>query len=254
VNTISRIKENRDWLPVRNTRDDVATYAPSVREQAETITILIADDDYFARRTLSQLIQGVPDFVLMGEAKDGQRAIADVLSLRPRVVIVKIGLPLVNGLEVTKQIKHRLPASAVLCLSSDNSDQAVYQAFSAGANGFCLDSTPSKHLLVAIRAVACGAAWLDPQAARRRQTTGAPAFPVAAPEPADRSAPEMPLSVREVEVLRLLAEGLSNREIAHRLTVSPETVKTHVKHIMEKLAVGDRTQAVVAALRNGLFQ
>jgi DNA-binding NarL/FixJ family response regulator len=161
-----------------------------------------------------------------------------------------------DGIEATKQIKEKAPGVRVIMLTSHKSDQTIFAALSAGANGYCLKNIAAQQLSSVIKMVADGAVWLDPGIANRvlsaYSAVEAPqAVAKAAPMPKQQKT-SISLSPRETEVLRLVADGLSNQKIAERLGLGLETVKTHMRHIMEKLAVSDRTEAAVKAMKQGI--
>lgn len=220
--------------------------------ETKTISIVIAEDHEITRVGLKLTLDQVAGLEVVGEAEDGLGAVAAVQRLNPQVVLMDIGLPLMDGIEATQKIKAEMPGVRVIMLTSHDSDQDVFAALAAGADGYCLKEISSSQLAMAIRTVADGAAWLDPGVASRvLRACSSAGIQSAAPGP-EGAAPASPLSQREIEVLRLVVEGLSNQQIADRLTLSVETVKTHMRHIMEKLAVSDRTQAAVKAMRQGL--
>lgn len=213
-----------------------------------TLSLVIVEDQLITRAGLKMILEAAPDLRVIGEADDGPSGVRQTLELKPALVLMDILLPGFDGIEATKQIKAALPQTRVLMLTTFERSEDVFAALGAGADGYCLKTIDGPQLHNAIRAVAQGAAWLDAGIAKR-VLDGVGKTPVA-PKAQDKS--KFALSAREVEVLQLIVEGLSNQEIADRLTVSAETVKTHVRHVMEKLVVSDRTQAAVKALRQGL--
>jgi two-component system, NarL family, response regulator LiaR len=213
------------------------------------ITILIVEDQLIARLGLRLILEQVGDFKIVGEAEDGHTAVTSALELAPSVVLMDIVLPGIDGIEATKQIKAGAPGVRVLMLTSHERDDDVFAALGAGADGYCLKTVSAEQLVLAIRAVADGVAWLDAGIARRVLQGSLKS--TSAPSPAQKS--KFALSQRELEVLQLIVDGMSNQEIADRLVLSSETIKTHIRHIMEKLTVSDRTQAAVKALREGLI-
>jgi DNA-binding NarL/FixJ family response regulator len=212
------------------------------------ITILLVDDYLVTRIGLKFSLAQVENFEVVGEAGDGAAAIQQALELRPAIVLMDIGLPNISGIDAAREIKSKLPQTRVIMLTSHERDEDVLAALAAGADGYCLKTIEMDQLATAINSVQSGAVWLDPAVARFviQNCLGAPAAKSAKP------ATTFPLSDRELEVLALVVDGMSNQEIAKRLIVSETTVKTHMRHIMEKLAVTDRTQAAVKALRQGL--
>ncbi|HEY9773861.1 MAG TPA: response regulator transcription factor [Planktothrix sp.] len=221
-----------------------------------TINIFIAEDHEITRVGLKLTLEHVPGFRVIGEAEDGKGTVKKVCELKPHVVLMDIGLPLMDGIDATCRIKEEVPATRVIMLTSHDNDRDIFAALGAGADGYCLKEVSGSQLAMAIRAVADGVAWLDPGVASRvlRACATITTAPVGVEDNVSKpSTPgPSPLSQRELDVLRLVVEGLSNQEIADRLILSVETVKTHMRHIMEKLAVSDRTQAAVKAMREGL--
>lgn len=215
------------------------------------IDILIAEDHEITRVGLRLTLEHIEGFRVVGEASDGKVAVEKALSLKPHIVLMDIGLPLMDGIDATCKIKEAQPATRVIMLTSHDNDRDIFAALGAGADGYCLKEVSESQLVMAIKAVADGVAWLDPGVASRvlRACAKVP------PQPDEQRAVTIvaPLSEREIDVLRLVVEGLSNQEIADRLILSVETIKTHMRHIMEKLTVSDRTQAAVKAMREGLI-
>ncbi len=209
-------------------------------------TVLIVEDHQITRTGLRLTIEQDSQFEVVGEAASGKSAVAQAKELKPELVLMDIGLPEMNGIEAAKLIKSALPATRLVMLTSHDSDEDIFSALAAGADAYCLKDIASEQLMIALKTVADGGGWLDPAIAGRvLRSSASRVLP-----PANES--KFMLSEREFEVLRLLVEGLSNLQMAERLKVSPETIKTHMRHIMEKLAVSDRTQAAVKALRAGL--
>jgi DNA-binding NarL/FixJ family response regulator len=213
------------------------------------IRILVCDDQALIRTGFATIIDAQPDLEVVGECGDGQAAIELAARLCPDVVVMDIRMPVLDGIQAT-----RLLAGAgvpnpvkVLVVTTFNLDEYVYEALRAGASGFLLKDAPPAQLLHGIRTVATGAALLAPEVTR--QLVGRYAARI---RPAGGSADDIPLTPRELDVLRLIAEGQSNSEIAAALVISPETVKTYVSRILTKLDLRDRVQAVVFAYRHGL--
>lgn len=217
-----------------------------------SIQVLIVEDQLITRLGLRIVIERFADLKIVGEADNGQSGVDQARNLNPAVVVMDVGMPVMDGIEATKQIKEALPGINVLILTSHDHDDDVFAALAAGADGYCLKDASAECLASAIRVVSQGASWLDPAIAKRvlKASADNQARPSAVP---DRKHDKFSLSVRESEVLELLVEGMSNLQMAERLIISNETVKTHMRHIMEKLTVSDRTQAAVKALREGLL-
>jgi len=219
-----------------------------------TIGILVADDHEVVRAGFAALLATQPDFHVLGTASDGGEAVRACRELRPDVVLMDVRMPGTDGIEATRQlIKEAVstaPAPKVLILTTFDLDEYVFDALRAGASGFLLKDATAERLFEAVRVVAAGEALLAPAITRRLISEFAK---TRRPVPAGQVTGGLPaLTPRETEVLRLIAAGLSNTEIAGRLVVTEETVKTHVSRILAKLGLRDRTQAVVAAYESGL--
>ena len=212
------------------------------------VRIVVADDQQVVREGFAALLQTQPDFTVVGTASDGDEATRICRRLHPDVVLMDVRMPGTDGIEATKRLAADARAPRVLILTTFDLDEYVYDALRAGASGFLLKDVTAEHLFDAVRVVAAGGALLAPNVTRRLISEFARHRP--------RTAASIPqlgeLTPRETEVLRLLAEGLSNPEIAARLVVTEETVKTHVSRVLRKLGLRDRTQAVVAAYETGL--
>jgi DNA-binding NarL/FixJ family response regulator len=219
------------------------------------VSVFIAEDHEITRVGLRLTLEQLSGFKVVGEANDGRLAVDNILSMKPEVVLMDIGLPTMDGIEVTKKVKELAPDCKVIMLTSHDSDRDVFAALAAGADGYCLKEVSGTQLAMAIRCVADGAAWLDPGVASRvlkACAVGGNVPQAAVSMTKQQSGAQQTLSQRELDVLKLVVDGLSNQEIADKLVVSVETVKTHMRHIMEKMAVSDRTQAAVKAMREGL--
>ena len=215
-----------------------------------TIGIVVADDHEVVRAGFAALLDTQPDFTVLGTACDGGEAVRVCRELRPDVVLMDVRMPSLDGIEATRQLAGPDgPGPRVLILTTFDLDEYVFDALRAGASGFLLKDVTAERLFDAVRVIAAGEALLAPAVTRR--LTGE--FTRLRPAP-DALAPTVmvTLTPRETEVLRLVAEGMSNPEIACRLVVTEETVKTHVSHILAKLGLRDRTQAVIAAYESGL--
>lgn len=213
------------------------------------IRVLVCDDQMLIRTGLVTIIDAQPDLEVIGECGDGQAAVELAGRLRPHVVVMDIRMPVLDGIEATRLLAGAgvLQPVKVLVLTTFNLDEYVYEALRAGASGFLLKDAPPSQLLHGIRTVSTGGALLDPEVTR--QLVGRYAARI---RPADGASRDIPLTPRELEVLRLIADGLSNSEVAAALVISQETVKTFVSRILTKLDLRDRVQAVVYAYRHGL--
>lgn len=215
-----------------------------------TIRIVVADDHDVVRTGFAGLLATQPDFTVVGTAADGAEALRVSREHSPDVVLMDIRMPGMDGIEATRHLaRPGTPGPRVLILTTFDLDEYVYDALRAGASGFLLKDVTAERLFDAVRVIAAGDALLGPTVTRRLIAE----FATLQRRPDTRPAAALAtLTPREVEVLRRLAEGLSNSEIAHRLTVTEETVKTHVSRILTKLGLRDRTQAVVTAYESGL--
>jgi len=215
-----------------------------------SVSIVVADDHEVVRAGFAALLDTQPDFTVLGTASDGSEAVRVCRELRPDVVLMDVRMPSLDGIEATRQLAEAgTPGPRVLILTTFDLDQYVFDALRAGASGFLLKDVTAERLFDAVRVVAAGEALLAPAVTRRLISE----FTRLRPVPDDQPPAAMgTLTPRETEVLRLVAEGLSNPEIAQRLVVTEETVKTHVSRILAKLGLRDRTQAVVAAYESGL--
>jgi DNA-binding NarL/FixJ family response regulator len=222
-----------------------------VNSSAAPVRIVVADDHQVVRTGFAALLDTQPDFTVLGTASDGAEAVRMSTELRPDVVLMDVRMPGTDGIEATRQLTGRAAGPRVIILTTFDLDEYVYDALRAGASGFLLKDVTAERLFDAVRVVAAGEALLAPAVTRRLISE----FARMPPKGADQRAPAAAvaeLTQRETEVLRLLAEGLSNPEIAARLVVTEETVKTHVSRVLHKLGLRDRTQAVVLAYESGL--
>lgn len=218
-------------------------------EPTPPIRVLVCDDQVLVRTGLATIIDAQPDLEVAGECGDGRTAVDMAGRLRPDVVVMDIRMPVLDGIEATRLLAGAGVADPVkvLVVTTFNLDEYVYEALRAGASGFLLKDAPPSQLLHGIRTVQTGQALLDPEVTRR--LVGRYATRI---RPTGNTPQDIPLTPRELEVLRLIADGFSNGEIAMTLLISPETVKTFVSRILAKLGVRDRVQAVVYAYRQGL--
>lgn len=210
----------------------------------DTIRILIADDHAIVREGLRTLIDTEPGLTLVGEAADGVEAVTRARLLKPDVILMDMSMPRKDGLTAIREIKEADPAARILVLTSFAEDDKVFPAIKGGASGYLLKDSSPLELLNAIRTVHRGEVSLHPTIARKviHELNQSSALPPTTD----------PLTEREVDVLRLVAQGLSNEAIAERLTLSERTVRTHVTNILSKLQLANRTQAALYALRQGL--
>ena len=212
------------------------------------IRVLLADDQRLVRAGFRMILSSEPDLQVVGEAADGLEAVELARALQPDVVLMDIRMPRLNGIDATTQLQRLDAPPRVLVLTTFNLDQYVYEALKAGASGFLLKDAPEQQLLAAIRTVVEGVALFAPEVTRQLVDT------LTRPRPAASTPAELAtLTPRELEVLRLVARGLSNHDLAHELHLTEATVKTHIARILTKLGLSSRTQAVVAAYESGLI-
>jgi DNA-binding NarL/FixJ family response regulator/class 3 adenylate cyclase len=233
-------------------QDELAAVTPTGTVDGSCVRVLIVDDQALVRTGFRMILEAEPDLEVVGEAADGQEALTKARSLSPDVVLMDVRMPEIDGIEATRRLLGEEGATAkVVMLTTFDMDEYVYEALRAGASGFLLKDVPPEQLITGIRAVASGDALLAPSVTRRVIEEF-----VRRPPDSVRTSPERlsELTAREFEVLKLIARGLSNAEIAKELFVSETTVKTHVAHVLMKLQLRDRVQAVVLAYESGLVQ
>ena len=211
------------------------------------IRVLICDDQAIARHGLQMILASAPDLKVVGQAQDGQEAVELTAQLAPDVVLMDLKMPRLNGVQATRRIRSQYPDVQVLVLTTYDADEWVFNAIRAGANGYILKDTPPDQLLSAIRDAAAGKTPVDPAVAGKL-------FKRVADKPVPQTdALVEPLSDRELEIVQLMAGGLTNAEIGAALFLSEGTIRNYISTILGKLGVKDRTQAVVTAIRYGLI-
>lgn len=215
------------------------------------IRVFIAEDHAIVRKGIRALLTMAPDMEVVGEASNGREAIPRVESLRPDVILMDLVMPEMDGIEAIRRITARQPEARILVLTSFATDDKVFPAIKAGALGYLLKDSDPEELVRAIRQVYRGESSLHPKIARKLLRELSEGQRPSRPDPTLARSVE-PLTEREVEVLRLVAQGQSNREIGNQLTISEGTVRTHVSNILGKLHLASRTQATLYALREGL--
>jgi NarL family two-component system response regulator LiaR len=208
------------------------------------IRVLIVDDHTIVRKGIRALLAEIEGIEVVGEADNGQEAVTQAETLHPDVILMDLAMPKMDGIEATRQIKASQPESRILVMTSFAADDKVFPAIKAGALGYLLKESAPEDLVQAIRQIHRGESSLHPTIARKvlQEIT----------HPSDRPPTPNPLTEREAEVLRLVAQGLSNQDIARKLNISDPTVRTHVSNIMSKLHLATRIQAALYALREGL--
>jgi len=206
-------------------------------KKLDKIRILVADDHFIVRMGLTALVNTEPDMEVIAEAADGGQAFEFFSRFKPDLTLLDLRMPVKSGIEVTAEIRKKSPSARVLILTTFDGDEDIHRALAAGAQGYILKSATGEKLIPAIRAVAAGQRWIPEDVATRL---------------ASRSLFEE-LTPREVEVMHQLAKGLANKEIAEALSISENTAKDHLKNILGKLRVADRTEAVTAAIQRGII-
>lgn len=215
------------------------------------IKILIVEDHMVARMGIAIIVENTPNFELVGQAQDGQEGVSLALHLKPDVILMDIGLPKIDGIEATRKIKEAKLNSSILMFTSRDSSDDIFAALRAGADGYIMKGSDEKTLKNAIEAVNQKAGWLDPQIARV-VLSGINEQKENTQDKTKSLNNKYGLTKKELEVLSLIVDGLSNQEIAQKLVVSLSTTKAHVHSILQKLYLTDRTKAAVTALKEGL--
>lgn len=217
--------------------------------------ILIVEDHPMTLVGLKMLLEKSDGMLVVGEAANGLEAVSLASTAQPEVILMDIGLPEMDGIEATQKIKQQHPGIRIIMLTSKDNEQDVFASLAAGADAYCMKGISIDMLSSAIEAVKEGTAWLDPAVARmvlgRFQGVKPSAELITNNGPNEQALEECPLTSRELEVLKLIVDGLSNPEIAEKLTITKATAKAHVHSILQKLCVDDRTQAAVLAMRQG---
>lgn len=239
------------------------------------IRILLVEDHALTRVGIKTVLKREADLDVVGEASNGEEAVAQAEALKPDVILMDVGMPVLDGIQASKKIVDSGNSAKIIMLTQHDNDQDILASLAAGASGYCLKDVESSRLYMAIRTVHVGDAWLDSAiagkvlklyskqapAAKEEHTETVVSGKQAMHSSAEQAAPKTyepdrpyaePLSPRELEVLGLIVEGLSNQQISDRLIISLPTTKTHVRNILNKLAVDDRTQAAVHAMRRGI--
>lgn len=212
------------------------------------IKLMIADDHKLFREGIKALLAVTDDIEVVGEAEDGETAVKQCLELQPDIVLMDINMPGLNGIQATRQILEKGPQTRIVMLTMLEDDASVFNAMRAGARGYLLKGAAPEEVLSVIRAVAEGQALFGPAIATRLMNY----FKEVGAKPAISGAPFPELTERELEILRLIAQGLNNQELAQKLVLSPKTVRNHITSIFSKLQVADRAQAIVRAREAGL--
>lgn len=221
--------------------------------KTDKINVLIVEDHALTRFGLKTALEAHESFGEVYEAENAERCIEAIIKFKPDLVIMDLGLPGINGIEATRQVKSFDEKIKVLVLTSHKNEDEVWDALSAGANAYCMKDIEPEKLIRVIESVYEGAAWLDPAIADTiLKTIAKSKTPKTSPEETGENREKVQLTDRELDVLRLIVNGYSNQEISEKLIVSIHTAKAHVCNILQKLSVEDRTQAAIKALKDGI--
>jgi DNA-binding NarL/FixJ family response regulator len=222
------------------------------KKHSSKIKVLLVEDHALMRVGMKHSLSIDDAIEVVGEAENGRICLEMTEKLHPDVILMDIGLPVMDGVKATKAVKERFPDIKVIILTIKEEDKDVFAALKAGADAYCLKDIPPEKLVIAIKTVFDGIAWLDPAIADRvlRNVRIKDNLNI---DTENNTAEQYGLTTREIDVLSLVVEGLSNQEIASRLNIAETTVKTHIRNILQKLSVDDRTQAAIRALKDGLI-
>jgi DNA-binding NarL/FixJ family response regulator len=228
----------------------------------DSLGVLVVDDQRLMRDGIASLLEIQPGLEVLGTAASGEEAIEKALALRPNVILMDVRMPGIDGVAATRQVLQQLPSCRILMLTTFDDDEYVIEALRAGASGYLLKDIPAQDLARAVQAVHKGIYQLDPAVAGKLVSAlGGSTSPISAGTPAkspaqsvrDAEIPPPELTAREIEVLRLIAQGATNREIATQLVISEGTVKNHISNMLSRLGLRDRTQAAIYAREHGLL-
>lgn len=233
----------------RQATDAAPAEGDAEQTASQKIRVLLADDHTILRAGLRMMLDAQPDIEVVGEASDGRQALAEAQRLQPDVVLMDITMPEMNGIEATRQVKRALDSTRVLILTMHENEEYLFQVLRAGASGYILKEAASTELISAIRIVWAGRFYMSPSA--QSMMVGDYLQRVRSGEERDSYSA---LTEREREILKLVAEGHTNNQIAERLFISPKTVDTHRTHIMDKLNLHSRAELVKYAMRRGLLE
>jgi DNA-binding NarL/FixJ family response regulator len=228
--------------------------APQPGRGTDPIRVLIADDHALVRRSLETVLQGEQGLELVGQASDGQEAVQIAGEVVPDVVLMDIRMPKITGIEAARQMKEVAPSAKIVMLTISDEEEDLFEAIRAGASGYLLKDIPLDELADSVRAVYGGQSLINPSMAGKLLTEFATLARRDSEDEPAKHAPAPKLTDREMEVLRLVARGLNNRDIAKELFISENTVKNHVRNILEKLQIHSRMEAVMIAVREKLIE
>jgi DNA-binding NarL/FixJ family response regulator len=221
----------------------------------EKVKVLLVEDHPHMRKSLRRLLEADSAIEIVGEACDGREGIDMCVRLKPDVVLLDVGLPVMDGIEACRLMREKEPSAKIIMLTSHNNERDIFASLAAGANGYCLKDSDFRKFPQIVQTVKAGDLWLDAVIAAKvlKVLPSTASTLISQRLPKEQQIVYEPLSKREVEVLELLVDGLSNSDIAARMGIGIETVKSHIKSILGKLAVSDRTQAAIKALRAGII-
>lgn len=220
----------------------------------DTIDIILVEDHELTRQGLAYGLSKFPNIRIVAEAENGQEAVTLVQQHQPHLILMDIVLPVLNGIKATRLIKEQAPQTKVLMLTSHNEQEKVFEAFAAGADGYCMKDVKTERLAQIVEMMMEGVLWLDPSIASFiLKVMPLISEAVTKASEKEKEVQEVELTTREKEILTLIAEGLNNKDMAEKLSISLFTVKNHVSNIIQKLSVEDRTQAAILALKKGLI-
>jgi DNA-binding NarL/FixJ family response regulator len=246
-------KKNAPGVPAPGAVPSVPT-APEPGQGTDPIRVLIADDHALVRRSLETVLQGEAGLELVGQASDGQEAVQIAGEVVPDVVLMDIRMPKITGIEAARQMKEVAPSAKIVMLTISDEEEDLFEAIRAGASGYLLKDIPLDELADSVRAVYGGQSLINPSMAGKLLTEFATLARRDSEDEPAKHAPAPKLTDREMEVLRLVARGLNNRDIAKELFISENTVKNHVRNILEKLQIHSRMEAVMIAVREKLIE
>ena len=229
----------------------MATKQKGSEKSSEALRVMVVDDHALFRRGLEMVLGAEPDLDLVGEASDGQEAVQRAQELMPDVILMDVRMPKRSGIEATRQIRDTLPHAKILMLTISDDEADLYEAIKAGAAGYLLKEIPIEEVAEAIRSVWAGQSRISPSMASKLLNEFAAMSKAADERPA---MPTPKLTDREMEVLKLVAKGMNNRDIAKELFISENTVKNHIRNILEKLHLHSRMEAVVYAVREKMIE
>jgi DNA-binding NarL/FixJ family response regulator len=229
------------------------------RDLTKPIRVFVVEDQAKILKNQLKLLEASKDIVIIGTALSGETAVEEVPKLKPDVLLLDLGLPRMSGIDVTREVKAKCPEVEILIFTIFDEEDKVLEAVKEGASGYLLKGTPADKIIEAIKEVRIGGTVIQPNLARRllrhfRVAEGDGAVVPQLPPPPPGEPQYKPLSVRETEILQLIAKGVSNSEAAHMLTLSKATIRTHLEHIYRKLEVTNRVEAVTEGLRKGIIQ